>query len=232
MPHNPDTLLIQCESCHKWLHGPCLEKAAVREACEENNIPYADKETSLKKGKKRKSKGSVPFVAQLSYSGAGEATGARLTISDRRSGPKKTMSWDVPIKCLLCEAVIEEANDGKAEADPEPKAELKAELKTELDAELKDEQKAEPTSANAETTVTHLFVNGGSELPQTPADRGTEEDEDKAEEISNIGADLSSPIKPLDLATDNSLLAIADAAAKAPTNGAGAGEAASSSSAS
>jgi len=230
VPHNPDRLLIQCDSCHKWLHGTCLEKAAVRDACDENDVKHLNDDVSTKgkKGKKRKSKGSVPFVAELSYNGTGEATHGRLTVIDRRSGPGKTTRWNVPIKCLLCDAVIEEASDNEAEQKEVLKAE-EMEPKAEETADLKAEQKPEPVGETTDTAGSHLSINGGSDQPHTPANRGTEEDEDEEDPV--IANDLSSPIKPSDPAAETSLLAIkdetpllaiADAAAKVATNGVGA----------
>lgn len=46
-PCNPDELLIQCDSCEKWLHGPCLEQEAVRGAYKTHNIPFPGEEVAV-----------------------------------------------------------------------------------------------------------------------------------------------------------------------------------------
>ena len=48
-PCNPDKLLVQCDNCQKWLHGICLEQAAVREAYKKHGITYPGEETEEEK---------------------------------------------------------------------------------------------------------------------------------------------------------------------------------------
>ncbi|KAF2196377.1 hypothetical protein GQ43DRAFT_260884 [Delitschia confertaspora ATCC 74209] len=49
-PCNPDVTLIQCTSCHKWLHGACLEQAAVRDAYNKHNILFPGGELEEEEG--------------------------------------------------------------------------------------------------------------------------------------------------------------------------------------
>jgi hypothetical protein len=65
--------------------------------------------------------------------------------------------------------------------------------------------KGEQAGGNVDTAA-------NSEIPQTPANRDTQEDED--EEDTVVGADMSSPVKLENAATDETL-ATADAPAKA-----------------
>jgi len=181
VPHNPDNLLIQCESCNKWLHGPCLEKAAVQAECKGAGVSPTTN-TPAKRGRKKKNTNSAaPFVAKLGYFGGG--TQMRLTVTDRRSGPDNTKSWDVPIKCLLCSALIEDVHD-EAELDS--------------DATVPKPNK--------------------TDVPETPANRSTEEDEESSPVAGN---DMSSPIKPAPPELADSLITTTDLAADPSTNGPG-----------
>ena len=178
----------------------------MREACEQYDVPHPDDEGSGRKKKKRKGKGAPTFIAQLSYSGTGEATQGRLTVTDQRSRPDESKSWDVPIKCLLCEAVIEEAHDDDTEPNSKQAAEPAA-------------QDAGPTAVDSDTIALAVSTNGVDSPPKAPANRDTEETEETQEVMT--GAEMNR--KATDAAADTSLLAVIEAATKYGTVGASAG---------
>ncbi|KAF2679294.1 hypothetical protein K458DRAFT_117615 [Lentithecium fluviatile CBS 122367] len=107
-PANPDQLLIHCDSCPTWLHGPCLEKAALREVYESNGIPYRDDRAQFANTVSKK-KGALPnpLAAKITTAASGKTS---VTITDRRE-KLNTKEWDMPIKCLLCNAIIDAEED-------------------------------------------------------------------------------------------------------------------------
>lgn len=95
-PWNPNELLLQCSSCHQWLHGPCIERAAIATEYEKHGL-------TLPKGSVISKKNApMAFSARLT-SKDGKTS---LVVNDKRLGARK--SWEVPIQCLLCSAIIDD----------------------------------------------------------------------------------------------------------------------------
>ncbi|KAF2636170.1 hypothetical protein P280DRAFT_159176 [Massarina eburnea CBS 473.64] len=106
--HNPDDLLVQCDACQLWLHGPCLEEAVLGEALKEalEKAPAknaSDSKAKHKKNSKQQNDGDVPVTATLSHAEDGKM---HLSITYNNS-----KSEEVPIKCLHCAATISEYED-------------------------------------------------------------------------------------------------------------------------
>jgi hypothetical protein len=132
MPCNPDKLLIQCSNCEKWLHGPCIEQTAVRDAYISNNVEFPSESTEhlakvqrtgRKQAKGRTAKASPPPIG-LAYEAPSGTFSAEITnrgsrtvivVTDHRPG-KDPKSHEVPLKCLLCKHEIE-SGDQDAESD-------------------------------------------------------------------------------------------------------------------
>ncbi|KAH7408139.1 hypothetical protein DE146DRAFT_606612 [Phaeosphaeria sp. MPI-PUGE-AT-0046c] len=115
-PCNPDEPLVQCPSCLVWLHAQCLEDRAVRDAAGTHSLQTKMSATRGKKKRGRPSSSSEPppFTAYLST--LGESGTTYLTVTDHRPGESKRR-FNVDIKCLKCNAVIESAPE---EIPPEP----------------------------------------------------------------------------------------------------------------
>ncbi|KAH5052278.1 hypothetical protein HBI24_160120 [Parastagonospora nodorum] len=97
-PCNPDEGVVQCPSCSKWLHSRCLEERAVADAQANNKT----------KGPRKSSSTDVDFSATLTT--LGELGPTYLTVTDHR--PKQEPKhFNVDIKCLICNALIEGAAD-------------------------------------------------------------------------------------------------------------------------
>lgn len=171
-PCNPDQLLIQCSSCSKWLHGPCIEKAALHEAYESFDLTYPEEDTAAKdESPKRKRKAPLALLATINSTLSGKT---RLTITDRRLGLKKRKTWDVPIKCLFCEATIEDVEEPPAtDADP-----------------------TEPETPPSGIFVSEAIVPASDAAPHTPPSP-LDEDSDEAVPDSAVGKNkmLSSPLR-------------------------------------
>lgn len=115
-PCNPDEPLVQCPSCLVWLHGQCLEDSVVRGFA----LQVMTEAPSGKKKRGRPSSSSSlvppPFTAHLSTDGATDTT--YLTVTDLRPTENRRR-FNVDIKCLMCNALIEAAPE---EIPPEPSA--------------------------------------------------------------------------------------------------------------
>ncbi|RAR06797.1 ebs-bah-phd domain-containing protein [Stemphylium lycopersici] len=112
-PINPEELLVQCSHCSEWLHAHCLEERAIANAAAEHNIisPPPPKKRG-RPSKAAKANGDDPasksgFAAELSTS---DTSNLRLTVTDNRTFEKKRQ-WNVNITCLMCNKVIEKAED-------------------------------------------------------------------------------------------------------------------------
>ncbi|KAF1959377.1 hypothetical protein CC80DRAFT_545754 [Byssothecium circinans] len=106
-PYDPNSLLVQCDTCKQWLHGHCLEQAAQQDALAAHSVE------DCKKGAKRKSKDGVALMAEISATSGH----TRMTITDRRTRSKTPKSWTVPIKCLICKATIEDSEESDIDAN-------------------------------------------------------------------------------------------------------------------
>ncbi|CAI6277388.1 unnamed protein product [Periconia digitata] len=117
-PWNPDEPLVQCGSCHNWLHASCLQDAAVRKLYKEHNLAYP--EPTKGKGAKN-AQPAAAFQAQVEVT---ESSLTYMNITDKRVGPTKDVTTKTPIYCLLCNAPVDEtkaemtnvANDEPASA--------------------------------------------------------------------------------------------------------------------
>lgn len=97
----PEQALIQCPSCEKWLHAPCIETQAVED--EEQNVLTKKRSTKKEKSSRSSSNGPI-FTAKLIVH---DAERMILTITDTRQEEKNR--WNVDINCLLCGELIEKA---------------------------------------------------------------------------------------------------------------------------
>jgi hypothetical protein len=144
-PCNPDGGLVQCPSCSEWLHDRCLETRAVVET-----------QASSKRKGGRKSLSSVnlvEFTAKLTT--LGDFGPTYLTVTDQR--PKHVGErFNVDIKCLVCDALIEKAAEELPPEIPSETIVLSSREATVAEEEEedfvvgKDEELPAPTSAIAE----------------------------------------------------------------------------------
>ncbi|PSN69644.1 hypothetical protein BS50DRAFT_571024 [Corynespora cassiicola Philippines] len=122
VPRNPDELMLECDKCKSWLHGRCIEAAAIEDAYISNNVPLPVKMAAKKKpGRRRKLAEEPPaFTADIHNTGDGAT---RLVVTDQREVEER--SWDVPIRCLLCDHIIDSPEDSDADS-PEHKIAITA----------------------------------------------------------------------------------------------------------
>lgn len=115
-PCNPDEPLVQCPSCSMWLHAQCLEDRAVQDAANTISPQTRKSATSGKKKRGRPSSHSepLPFTAYLNT--LEESGTTYLTVTDHRP-EQNQRRFNVDIKCLKCNAVIESARE---DIPPEP----------------------------------------------------------------------------------------------------------------
>ncbi|KAF2281295.1 uncharacterized protein EI97DRAFT_454500 [Westerdykella ornata] len=103
-PANPEIPLLHCEGCNTWLHSSCLEKNAVRIACQNANMPYS----SPKKRKRRGRPARPAFAAQFSISKGRPS----ITIVDQRRGKEKVVR-NMLVVCLSCGERIERVSSSQ-----------------------------------------------------------------------------------------------------------------------
>ncbi|KAF2806086.1 uncharacterized protein BDZ99DRAFT_524312 [Mytilinidion resinicola] len=115
-PFNPSHDLIQCDSCDRWLHAPCIEEKVLQAVHKERGLPFAKKQRG--KRKSSVSGGAVIPDPEASFK-AEVVAGTHRTvvrITDLRTGTEDTKeekSWEEEIKCLLCKNIIDaNANGG------------------------------------------------------------------------------------------------------------------------
>lgn len=102
-PCNPDEVLIQCDSCEKWLHSSCIEKDAVEKEYQKHGIAYTETPSGKTPKKSTKKSGQkLLFRAKFSTQG-----GTKLFIEDHRSGKSKARR-EIPPKCLLCGELVDQ----------------------------------------------------------------------------------------------------------------------------
>ena len=111
-PINPEELLVQCSHCSEWLHAHCLEEQAIANAAAEHKIISPPPKKRGRPSKAAKANGDDPasksgFAAELSTS---DTSNLRLTVTDNRTFEKKRQ-WNVDVTCLMCDKVIEKAED-------------------------------------------------------------------------------------------------------------------------
>jgi hypothetical protein len=109
-PFNPDVHLVQCDSCTKWLHAPCIEERVLTSIHKKHNLPFAKKA----RGKRKSSMAANQLIEEPEPSFKAEVILKRdraiVQITDLRAdgaeaGKKK--SWEEEIRCLLCKNVID-----------------------------------------------------------------------------------------------------------------------------
>ncbi|ORY19438.1 hypothetical protein BCR34DRAFT_595405 [Clohesyomyces aquaticus] len=190
-PFNPDQILIQCSHCEIWLHGPCIEEQAIRDAYQSHNLAYpgedekdTDNQGSSSKAKKRK-RGTATSVPNKRSREKGAARGpspllfstkvvaspsgkTRLIIMDQRVG-QNNKTWEAPLQCLSCHHDIE--------SDEEEGSDI-----TNVQSKSRDSRAASDSTASS----SGLFVGASGANARSTAETGVDttkgEDEDEEED--------------------------------------------------
>ncbi|KAF2261859.1 hypothetical protein CC78DRAFT_521136 [Lojkania enalia] len=98
-PCNPDQVTVQCPHCKVWLHGACIEEAAVRSLFQQHNLAYPPRT-------------SVPrFSAQFT---ASQDQPCRLRVTDHHAKPGEMKHWNQEADCLLCDRNIDDSSEPEA----------------------------------------------------------------------------------------------------------------------
>jgi len=117
-PFNPDVRLVQCDSCTKWLHVPCIEDKVLKAVYKDKGVPYA------KKGKRKSSMAAASTEAVLDPKASFKAEvifgpgKVNVRITDLRTKEKnEETSWEQDIQCLLCKNTIDAGVNGEADGE-------------------------------------------------------------------------------------------------------------------
>jgi hypothetical protein len=98
-----------------------------------------------------------PFTVEIRNT---QSDKTRLTVTERRSGHDSTLSWDVPVKCLFCDMMIEDVlEDPEADEDKDVDMEKNESVDEEAEARRKtrdtidDEVEKSSEDSSAEDSV-------------------------------------------------------------------------------
>jgi hypothetical protein len=148
----------------------------VKEAHEKNILPAKGRPPKAKKKGVRKSSSGAAFVASLTAQESGKIV---ITVTDKRLG-QDNRRWNVDVNCLLCQKLIEAADDElpqqPEEVTTEPTEDLAAST-TDNDEEdsvvgkhdATEREASLPTSVTAAADPVQNAVPSGETTDDTPS---------------------------------------------------------------